>query len=95
MSPVQMLSPKSVKILEVLFAAEIDAAIMEEPLRRFVQRRWGKNQLAELQFLQGMGFVDEASVQVGAGPFKCTVKGWVLLLPGHAYYCSTCKETTP
>ncbi len=76
-------------MLERLFACEVDAGISGQWLRGIYQPR--KSQLAELQFLQGMGLVQQET-HVLPGRFQVTVKGWTLTDLGRLNYCMSCDD---
>lgn len=69
------------KMLEKLFAAEVDAAVSGSALRGIVQ---SKSKL--LQKLEAEGYVRRARVELG-GRFPVVIEGWELTLAGNAAYC--------
>lgn len=74
------------KMLEKMFAAEIDAALSKAPVTRVFQSR-----SKVIEVLREQGMVEPIEVTL-RGRFPVVVKGWGLTMLGHATYCFSCDD---
>lgn len=82
------MTKQELKMLERLYAAEIDSALSHNPLIGIVQSK-SKVMLK----LERDGLVRKREMTIPADrscPFPVTISGWELTLAGNAAYCLTC-----
>lgn len=78
------------KMLEKLFAAEVEAGVSGQPLRGIVQ---SKSKL--LPKLEAEGFVQKVRRELPPDRFGAiVVEGWELTLAGNMAYCMSCDDSS-
>ena len=77
------------KMLEKIFAAEIDAALSGQPIRGVYQTRGNKT----IRSLKDKGMVENVRLTLG-GRFPVVIEGWALSPLGHLTYCMSCDAPT-
>lgn len=69
------------KLLERVFAAEIENCLPYQPHRKSEHH---------FERLTSEGYLQSMTVTHGAGPFALKINGWQLTQAGRIAYCETC-----